>query len=42
MPLWFLIVLVLVLAVAVVLAVGMGISRRSASGGQNTTIIERD
>ena len=39
MPVWFLIVLLAVVAVAVLLDVLM--ARGRASGGQNTTIIER-
>jgi len=40
MPAWFFVLLLIVVAVAVALAVAMTYSRRSAAGGQNTTIIE--
>ena len=41
MPVWFFILLAVLLAVAVVIALSMGVGRRSAGGGQNTTIVER-
>jgi hypothetical protein len=43
MPFWFFVLLAIVVLFAFVIAMTMGFSRRTggASGGQNTTIVER-